>query len=130
MIVPGGDLQISIVLDDPRSRQITLTGDRSVNMYGTFDMTVVVPGDAGFSIDPDSYVWYVSGQSVPGYLSSSIEGGVQLSFMVGGQEVSLEPGTHRLQLFYVAIDDATGESTPYSAELYFDVVDAGEGGQE
>lgn len=105
-IIPGGDLEISIVLQEPADRTITLAGDSSVDINGTFDAWV----SAGFAIN--SYAWYAGN---PYELQSS---GTSVSF--SPRAIGLDPGAQRLELFYTVIDGA-GIEQLYSAELYFDV---------
>lgn len=105
-VIPGGDLEITIVLDEPADRTITLTGDSTVDIGGTLDASV----SAGFSIN--SYAWYAGS---PYQLQST---GASVNFTPGA--IGLDPGTQRLELFYTVIDGA-GVEQLYSAELYFDV---------
>lgn len=105
-IVPGGDLTIGIVLEEPRDKTVTLTGDSSVALNGLFSASV----SASFSIV--SYAWYAGS---PVALQST---GSSLDFVPSA--IGLVPGTHRLQLFY-AVLDGSGNEQLYSAELYFDV---------
>lgn len=106
-VVPGGDLDISITLDEPEDLLINLTGDTSVDRTtGTFSASVA----PAFTVA--SYNWYVDGVSRGT--------GNSLSFTPADLDPPLLAGTRRLQLFYTVVDGA-GNTQLYSAELYFDV---------
>ncbi len=106
-VVPGGDLDISITLDEPEDLVINLTGDTSVDRTtGTFNASVA----PAFTVE--SYNWYVDG------VSRGTDN--DISFTPASLDPPLLAGTYRLQLFYTVLDAADNPQL-YSAELYFDV---------